>query len=148
MRAAIAVAFALLVGCGSHAPAPTAPSADAVAEVKAAYAGYAHAVETNDLAGVMAVVPANGEWRLRDGTVQHHAEIEASMKDFLASIPPGSKVFFTYDDVTEQADGSVQAHVVFHRETPGDSATHASAWHDTWVKGPTGWQNTLGLEQP
>jgi hypothetical protein len=144
---ALALLF-VVAACGAPKPAPAAPAADPKAEVEAAYAAYAHACETNDLGGVMARLTDDVEWRLADGTVQHRAEIEPSMKGFLASIPPGSKVWFTYDDITPNADGSVLAKVVFHLQKAGDATDHGDPWHDTWVKAAGGWQNSVGIEQP
>ena len=160
LRSTPVLACALLLACGSQpastpatattTAAATAPSpaatAELRAEIEAAYAGYARACMANDIAGVMSLLTDDVEWHLADGTVQLRPEIEPSMKQFLASIPPGAKIYFTLDQLTADSPDRAVAEAVFHLDAQDQHVT--VGWHDTWVKGPTGWQNSVGIEKP
>jgi ketosteroid isomerase-like protein len=147
---------ALFLACGSQtgaqqpATGPATAVRPATAEVRgeiaAAYDGYARACMNKDIAAMMSFITDDAEWRLADGTVQHRAEIEPGLKEFIASIPAGATVSFTLDRVTAESPDKAVVDAVLHLDAADKHTT--VGWLDTWVKGPSGWQSSYSIEKP
>lgn len=134
----------------------TAPSEDKALrqELQSAYNTLAAACVAQDLAAVMALLSADIHWRLVDGSTLDRAAVEASMRDFLKTLGPGSSVTYTLVSTKHRKDSVlVDVHLTATTvqpdpDRPEKALKHVgrSGWHDVWVKGAAGWQNTSGEE--
>jgi ketosteroid isomerase-like protein len=123
-------------------------------ELQAAYDAYAAACVRQDLPAVMGFLTPDVQWTMADGSKLDRAGVEASMRDFLKTLGPGSSAKFTLRSLKRQGDtvlADVQLTVTAVQpvpEKPGKTVRHVgrSGWHDQWVKGPAGWQNRVGEE--
>ena len=136
---------------------PPAPDAALVRrQLEAAYAGYAAACLRHDLAGVMARLAPDVVWTYPNGVTELRGQIEQTMKGFLASLGDGSSMVYHFqrvtviDHKTAVADVALDTKVVLRDPADpsrGQEKRYTTWWHDTWKKGPAGWQNQIGLEE-
>jgi ketosteroid isomerase-like protein len=123
-------------------------------ELQAAYDAYAAACVRQDLPAVMLALTPDVQWTMADGSKLDRAGVEASMRDFLKTLGPGSSAKFSIRSLKRRGDDVlVDVHLTITTmqqvpEQPGKQVKHVgrSGWHDVWVRGPTGWQNKVGEE--
>jgi Domain of unknown function (DUF4440) len=136
------------------AAAPSAEDKALRQELQATYDAYAAACVRQDLAAVMAMLSPDVQWTMADGSKLDRAGVEASMRDFLKTLGPGSAAKYSIRTLRRADDG---VHIDVHLSVttvqadpshPAKTVKHVgrSGWHDVWVKGPSGWQNTFGEE--
>ena len=136
---------------------PPAPDAALVRrQLEAAYDGYAAACLRRDLPGVMARLAPDVVWTYPTGVTELRGQIEQTLKGFLASLGEGSTMVYHFQKVTvidhntAVADVALETKVVLRDPSDPERAQerrYTSWWHDTWKKGPAGWQNQIGLEE-
>ena len=135
----------------------TAPSSEEQGlrqELQATYDALASACIRQDLPAVMAMMAPDVRWTLADGSKLDRAGVEASMRDFLKTLEPGSAAKYSIQSVQRRADGvSVDVHLTVTTvqadpDHPGKRVKHVghSGWHDVWTKAPSGWLNASGEE--
>jgi hypothetical protein len=138
----------------SLAAAPSTEEKALRQELQATYDTYAAACLQQDLPAVMAMLSPDVQWTMADGSKLDRAGVEASMRDFLKTLGPGSSAKFSVRSLRRDAEG---VHVDVHLSVttiqpdpvhPGKTVKQVgrSGWHDLWVKGPSGWQNKVGSE--
>jgi hypothetical protein len=119
--------------------APESETADALkAEIERVYASFADAVKARDFERAMAHLASDVEWRMLDGSVQHRAEVEALMKDYLSTRADGP-YYFEVTSVRSEG-GQTVAEVVLH---DGDTLDR---WTDTWTDQEGRLKNRLGIQ--
>jgi ketosteroid isomerase-like protein len=136
--------------------ATTSPSEDRTLrqELQAAYDALAAACVAQDLSAAMAMLAPDIHWALVDGSRLDRAAVEESMRDFLKTLGPGSSAKYTLVSVKRRGESVlVDVHLTATTvqpdpDRPGKTLKHVgrSGWHDVWVKGAAGWQNTSGQE--
>ena len=119
------------------------------AELQRTYDGYADACLHHDLERTMAFLTPDVVWKYPGGRQQTAAEIRPELKRFCDSLRPGATMRFTLERVVPQRDGSVAAFVALFVNAPlADGGSRPprppARWHDTWVRGKSGWQNKIG----
>jgi hypothetical protein len=136
--------------------AATSPSEDRTLrqELQAAYDTLAAACVRQDLSAAMAMLSPDIRWTLVDGSKLDRAAVEEAMRDFLKTLGPGSAATYALVSMKRQGETVlVDVHlttttVQADPDRPGKTLKHVgrSGWHDVWVKGAAGWQNTSGQE--
>ncbi|HXX32727.1 MAG TPA: nuclear transport factor 2 family protein [Myxococcaceae bacterium] len=136
------------------AASPPAGDAALKKELQATYDAYAQACVRQDLDAVMAMLTPDVQWTMADGSKLDRAGVEASMRDFLKTLGPGSSARFAIRSLARKGDGVlVDVHLTVtllqpDPDHPGKKVKHVgrSGWHDLWVKGSGGWLNRTGEE--
>jgi ketosteroid isomerase-like protein len=115
-------------------------------EIQATYDGYADSVLHGQLDRTMSFLTPDIVWVYPNGKEQHGSEIRAVLKAWEDSIKPGTKLFFTIEQLKIDSEDQLEAFVTLHSRMPGSKGPdQKSHWHDTWVKSHGRWQNSRGV---